>query len=57
MTAAVEPPTSEQGDAVVVPAELLTRACLLLGKLPAEHAAYVYVELLACKPADQKPVT
>ncbi len=38
---------------VAVPAALLTRACQLIGKLPAEHAAHVYVELLACKPVEE----
>jgi hypothetical protein len=39
---------------VLVPADLLTRACQLLGELPAKHSASVYVDLLACKAADQQ---
>jgi hypothetical protein len=42
---------SKKPETVVVPADLLTRACLLLGELPAKHVADVYVQLLACKPA------
>jgi hypothetical protein len=41
---------------VSVPADLLTRACQLLGELPAKHSARVYVELLACK-AEQTNAT
>lgn len=38
---------------VSVPADLLSRACQLLGELPAKHSGHVYVELLALK-ADTK---
>jgi hypothetical protein len=45
---------SKKPETVAVPADLLTRACLLLGELPAKHVAEVYVQLLACKPASTR---
>jgi hypothetical protein len=45
---------AEKPKMVMVPAELLTRATQLLGKLPAEHSAHVYVALLECKTEDAR---
>lgn len=39
------------GDMILVPASLLSRAIQLVGKIPAESSADVYIALTRCQPA------